>query len=282
MGKSGRTERTVMISVEEPRPLLNEGKYRARCTAATIAWSRRWKKWIVKLHMEPLDYAGRPYSGQLCRFLSLGTDPKRPRAGQGSRFRTLWVEVNGGQPTQGEVDLGIFEGAIFEIVVRTVKTRADKDRTPIPPEHWYSVCDEVIFCKGAQRTLEHSNTRTPQHSNTAPSNLLTLNQTQQHHNTPTPRVPAPRSAAREDVLEDLEIRKAAEKQAGVEDPDSWGGTYSRHTPRGGDAKKNVSPRSQARCYIHGNHAPFWARPDGSPCCELCHPTPGFDRKELLQ
>ena len=56
MGKSGRTERTVMISVEEPRPLLNEGKYRARCTAATIAWSRRWKKWIVKLHMEPLDW----------------------------------------------------------------------------------------------------------------------------------------------------------------------------------------------------------------------------------
>jgi len=151
----------MMISVEEPRPLLDEGECRARCTDATVAWSKRWKKWIVVLHFEPLDYRGRPYTGELCKFLSLGTDPKKARAGQASTFRQLWVEVNGDQPSQGEVDLGIFVGHVFEIAVRTVRAKANKEKTPIPQEHWYSVVGDITFCKSAQRTLQHR-----QHPNT--------------------------------------------------------------------------------------------------------------------
>lgn len=183
---------SVTISLEAGRPLLDEGEYRARCTEATIAWSKRWRKWIAVLHMDPLDYVGRPYSGELCKFLSLGTDPKKPRAGQASIFRKLWVEANGAQPTQGEVDLGIFVGHVFEIVVRTVRAKADKEKTPIPAEHWYSVVGDVTFCKAEQATRQHR-----QHSNTSntdntttpttpqPSNLLTLKETQQHLNTTT-------------------------------------------------------------------------------------------------
>jgi hypothetical protein len=182
----------VTISLEAGRPLLDEGPYRARCTEATIAWSKRWKKWISLLHMDPLDYVGRPYTGELCKFLFLGTDPKKPRAGPSSAFRKLWVEVNGAQPGQGEVDLEIFVGHVFEIAVRTVKAKADKEKTPIPAEHWYSVVGDVTFSKTAQTTLQHR-----QHSNTSntdntatlttpqPINTLTLKQTQQHLNTTT-------------------------------------------------------------------------------------------------
>lgn len=186
---------SVTISLEAGRPLLDEGSYRARCTEATIAWSKRWKKWIALLHMDPLDYVGRPYTGELCKFLFLGTDQKKPRAGPSSAFRKLWVEVNGAQPNQGEVDLQIFVGHVFEIAVRTVRAKADKEKTPIPEEHWYSVVGDVTFSKAAQTTRQHR-----QHSNTSnthntdntttpttpqPINTLTLKQTQQHLNTTT-------------------------------------------------------------------------------------------------
>jgi hypothetical protein len=189
---------SVTVSLEAGRPLLDEGSYRARCTEATIAWSKRWKKWIALLHMDPLDYVGRPYTGELCKFLFLGTDQKKPRAGPSSAFRKLWVEVNGAQPNQGEVDLGIFVGHVFEIAVRTVRAKADKEKTPIPEEHWYSVVGDVTFSKAAQTTRQHR-----QHSNTSnthnthntdntttpttpqPINTLTLKQTQQHLNTTT-------------------------------------------------------------------------------------------------
>src|SRR5208337_2505908 len=177
----------MMISVEEPRPLLNEGAYLARCTDATCAWSRRWKKWIVRLVMELLDYDGRPYSGSLCKFLSLGTNPKKPHAGQQSQFRRLWVEVNGGQPTGSDVQLGIFVGHVFKIGVGTVKQ--DRNGEAVAPAHWYSIVREISFCIAEARTLEHANlpthehanTRTLQHTNTAtrqPANLLTLRETQ--------------------------------------------------------------------------------------------------------
>lgn len=61
----------VTVSLEEPRQLLDEGRYTATCTAATVAWSRRWKKWIARLVMDPSDYTGRPYTGSLCKFLQL-------------------------------------------------------------------------------------------------------------------------------------------------------------------------------------------------------------------
>jgi|SRR5271157_460681 len=160
--RSGASPQPMMISVEEPRPLLDEGEYLARCTDVTFAWSRRWKKWIVRVVLEPLNYYGRPYTGSLCRFLSLGTNPKKPHAGQQSNFRKLWVEINGGQPISGQVELGLFIGYVFKIVVATVKQ--DRNGEAIAPEHWYSTVREISFCSD-MRTLEHSNTRTLQHAN---------------------------------------------------------------------------------------------------------------------
>jgi len=190
------SSQSMMISVEEPRPLLDEGAYLARCTDATCAWSRRWKKWIVLLVMELLDYDGRPYTGSLCKFLSLGANPKKPHAGQQSQFRKLWVEVNGGQPTSSDVQLGIFVGHVFNITVATVKR--NRNGEAVAPAHWYSTVREISFCSTEGLTLEHStreqsNTRTRQHSNTAtqqPANLLTLKETQQHHNTTTHPCPS--------------------------------------------------------------------------------------------
>src|SRR6266849_150892 len=110
----------ILISTERPRPLLDQGEYSAKCTDATIAWAKRYKKWIVRLVMEPTDYNGRVYNGDLCKFLQLGTDPKKPHAGQNSDFRKLWVQVNGAQPT-GDLNLDIFVGHAYKIAVTTVK-----------------------------------------------------------------------------------------------------------------------------------------------------------------
>jgi hypothetical protein len=167
------SERSIMVSLEEPRPLLDEGTYLAFCTDATVAWSRRWRKWIVRLVMEPIDYAGRPYTGSLCKFLSLGTNPKQPHAGQQSRFRELWVEVNGEQPTSNEVELGIFVGHNFRVRVATVK--ADRNGMQISPPNWYSVIREISFLS-EHAIQQHSNTPTHEHSNT---------RTLQHTNLPT-------------------------------------------------------------------------------------------------
>lgn len=134
----------IWISLDEPRPLLDEGDYLAVCTDATVAWSRRWKKWIVRLVMQPNNYTGQPYCGHLCKFLSLGQNPIKPHAGQQSQFRKLWVEVNGAQPVSGEVSLDIFVGHHFEVKVRTV--RADRNGNEIATAHHYSVVREILFC----------------------------------------------------------------------------------------------------------------------------------------
>ncbi len=256
-------ERNVMISVEEPRPLLDEGHYTARCADATVAWSRRWKKWIVRLVMEPFDYTGRPYSGSLCKFLALGTNPKKPHAGQQSQFRSLWVEVNGGQPTGSDVDLGIFVGHTFKISIETVKR--DRSGKAIHPAHFYSIVREISFCSET-RTLQHANLRTREHSNTArlqhantatpqPFNLSTLKQTRQHHNTTTHPVPSNASLSLGDTRQ----------------------THNAHPDDGGAGLTSVepAPRSQdrPRCYVHGTKAEWWTRPEGDLVCARCHPNP---------
>jgi hypothetical protein len=201
-------DKKIMISVEEPRPLLDEGNHLAKCTDATCAWSRRWKKWIVRLVMEPLDYHGRPYTGSLCKFLALGTNPKRPHAGQQSKFRALWVETNGGQPTGSDVDLGLFVGHTFKVSVCTV--RQDRNGKAISSAQWYSIVREISLCSEARtlehanlRTLEHANTLTLQHANTAtpqPSNPLTTTNpatplTQQHTRFPAMKRKIPRDSS---------------------------------------------------------------------------------------
>src|ERR1700688_135823 len=80
-----------LISLSEPRPLLEPGTYQAVCNEATIAWARQWKKWIARLVMEPRNYTGRSYTGKLCKFLNAGSNPARPFAGPQSDFRKLWV-----------------------------------------------------------------------------------------------------------------------------------------------------------------------------------------------
>lgn len=103
----------------------------ARCVEATCEWSRRWREWVAILKMDPLDYAGKPYVGRLCKSFNLGQDPKRPHAGAGSQFRKTWVEVNGAQPTNAETTLAVFVGRIFEIEVSTV--RMNREQKPIAP-----------------------------------------------------------------------------------------------------------------------------------------------------
>ena len=263
-GKSNGKASWVMIGLEEPRPLLDEGRYRARCTAATVAWSKRWKKWIAVLRMDPLNYAGRPFTGDLAKFLSLGTDPKKPRAGQNSTFRDLWVEVNGAQPNRAEVDLEIFVGAIFEISVRTVKAKADKERTPIPPERWYSVCDEVTFCNSAQTTLQHrqhANTNntinTPTLATRQPSNTLTLKETQQHLNTTTHPRPS-------DGGNELNSSLGDRQQTHNVHPDNTG-------PKGAIVS-SVPVGQLPACLNCGSYA-LYREKDGRLTCQTCCPDP---------
>jgi len=111
--------------------------------------------------LEPTNYRGRPYSGKLCKFLSLGSDPDRPFAGQHSLFRQLWVEQNGAQPGSSEVTMRIFERVLFCVSVETV-TR-DRNGNERAPEHWYSIA----------RDIHRARPDCPQHLNTAPANTST-------------------------------------------------------------------------------------------------------------
>ena len=179
------------ITLSEPFPFLDPaGQYVARCTEATFAWARQWKKWIARLVLEPLNYEGRPYSGRLCKFLGLGKDPQKPYAGPQSHFRRLLVEVNGEQPTAQDVSMEIFVRVLYDIEIVTVKT--DRDGKPRPPEHWYSIVREIHPCKRGS-----DGTRTLEPSNPVPSNPSTLGTqttlaTDQHSNT----VNTPRARAR--------------------------------------------------------------------------------------
>lgn len=137
MNRSISPKNKTTIKLSAPRPLLDPGTYAARCTEATFDWANQWKKWMVRLILEPLNYTGRAYSGRLCKFLSLGSDPKGPYAGAGSDFRKLWVELNGAQPTAKEVTIQDFVGCAFEITVVTVAT--DRKNQPRPVEDQYSV-----------------------------------------------------------------------------------------------------------------------------------------------
>jgi hypothetical protein len=129
------------ITLSEPFPLLDPGQYVAVCAEATFAWARQRKKWIARLVLEPQNYQGRPYTGRLCAFLGLGKNPEHPYAGPQSRFRQLFVEVNGEQPTGANVGMEIFVGRHYEIEVETVKQ--DRDGKSRGAEHWYSIVREI-------------------------------------------------------------------------------------------------------------------------------------------
>ena len=169
------------IALSEPYPLLDPGVYLAVCTEATFAWARQWNKWIARLVLEPQNYQGRPYTGQLCKFLGLGKNKERPYAGPQTHFRRLYVEVNSDQPPSLEVGMEIFVGVRFEIEVVTVQH--DRNGIPRAPEHWYSIIRAIHPCKAGQKS-----TTTPQPLNPKPSNSPTQRThttltTDQHSNT---------------------------------------------------------------------------------------------------
>ncbi len=166
------------ISLSEPFPLLDPGSYVALCTEATFAWARQWRKWIARLVLEPQNYQGRSYTGRLCAFLGLGKNPERPYAGPQSRFRRLYVEVNGDQPTSAEVRMEIFVGLHFDVEVETVKQ--DRDGKPRAPEHWYSIVRRIHPCKARASGAPTSQTTNPLPSNPPTQGTYT---TDQHRNT---------------------------------------------------------------------------------------------------
>jgi|GEM_PF-3922518 len=166
-----------LITLSEPYPLLDPGKYIAQCVEADYAWARQWKKWMVRLILKPFNYSGRPYTGKLCKFLSLGKNPERPCAGHHSHFRQLLVEVNGDQPVSTAIDVAIFHGCFFEITVETVtKDRNGKDRAP---PHHYSVVRDIHFTRPPPQplnlkpinplTYQPSNRPTQQHCEHTPA-----------------------------------------------------------------------------------------------------------------
>ncbi len=168
------------ITISEPFPLLDPGRYIALCVQATFAWARQWQKWMARLVLDPADYKGRAYTGKLCKFLSLGRDRERPFAAPHSDFRKLFVEVNGGQPVSTEASMELFVGLRYEIAVETV-TKDRKERQ-CPPEHWYSIVREIhVEGKWPKHlptqqpsTPEPSNASTRQLANPEPSNTPTL------------------------------------------------------------------------------------------------------------
>jgi hypothetical protein len=175
------------IALSEPFPLLDPACYVAVCNEATFAWAHQWRKWIARLVLEPQNYQGRPYTGRLCAFLGLGKNPERPYAGPQSRFRRLYVEVNGEQPPSLQAGMEIFVSVRYEIEVVTVTH--DRNGKPRAPEHWYSVVREIHPCKANPEAV-----RTLQPLNTVPFNTSTQTTlaTDQHSNT----VNTPRARAR--------------------------------------------------------------------------------------
>ena len=177
-----RSTKQPSITLSEPFPCLDPGCYVAVCSEATFAWARQWKKWIARLVLEPQNYHGRPYTGRLCAFLGLGKNPERPYAGPQSRFRQLYVEVNGDQRPSLEAGMEIFVGVRYEIEVVTVTT--DRDGKPRLPEHWYSLVRGIHPCKAnaeAVRTLQPCN---PVPFNTSTQTTLTTDQHSNTANTP--------------------------------------------------------------------------------------------------
>jgi hypothetical protein len=242
----------ITISLEAPRPLLDEGEYSATCTDATVAWSRRWKKWIARLVMEPSNYTGRPYSGSLCKFFQLGSNPKRPHAGQQSEFRKLLVRLNGAQPVNGEASLALFVGVTFQIKVCTVKERNGEH---FDPQDWYSKVGEI---SPALTTHEHTNTRTQQHTNTAthqPINTLTTK------NTATP-------------LTQQHTRPEREPEVCMEEDLTSGNEQHTHNvhPDHGVGPDSAPCAQPPHCYVHGAKTTWWKRGEDH-VCEQCHPNP---------
>jgi hypothetical protein len=169
------------ITLSEPFPLLDPGQYIALCTKATYAWARQWKKWIARLVLEPQNYQGRPYTGQLCKFLGLGKDPTKPYAGPQSNFRNLLVEVNGDQPTAPNAGMEIFVDVVYDIEVVTVKT--DREGKPRPPEHWYSVVREIHPIKTGFSGARTDELLNPEPFNSSTPRTQTTRSTDQHSNT---------------------------------------------------------------------------------------------------
>jgi hypothetical protein len=171
--------RSIVLS--DPFPLVDEGQYVALCTEATFAWAKQWKKWIARFVLVLQNYQGRPYVGRLCAFFGLGRNPERPYAGPQSRFRRLYVEVNGDQPTAAEVGMEPFVGILYDIKVQTVKT--DRNGKLRASEHWYSVVREIRPHKA-----DSVSTQTRKPSKPIPFNSSTLRTqatlaTDQHSNT---------------------------------------------------------------------------------------------------
>jgi hypothetical protein len=135
---------------------------------------------MARLVMEPQNYSGRHYGGELCKFLSLGRDPERPFAGQHSDFRKLYIEANGAQPIGSEVTVQIFVDLQYDITVETVtKDRHGKERSPA---HWYSIVREIHIAL-ARPTVQHSNTSD---SNPLTQRTQTTHSTDQHSNPENP------------------------------------------------------------------------------------------------
>ena len=147
--REGAAGKKPVITLAEPYPLLDPGEYFAVCTDANFEWAKQFSAWKVRLVLEPQNYAGRPYTGKLCKFLDLGKNPTAPYAGPRSAFRMLWVEVNGEQPTRPEADVSMFARRLYKITVETVtKNRRNEE---LAPEHWYSIV----------RTIHHVALSTP-------------------------------------------------------------------------------------------------------------------------
>jgi hypothetical protein len=155
IGLEGVRPAKPLITLAEPYPLLDPGKYIANCPAADFEWAKRFGAWKVRLVFEPQNYTGRPYSGKLCKFFDLGKNPQKPFAGPRSAFRMLYVEVNGEQPTRPDVDVTVFVGHLYTISVETVNK--NRNNLPLSAEHWYSTVRQIHLVAPS-----------------TPSNLLTL------------------------------------------------------------------------------------------------------------
>ena len=182
---NGRATASILISVEAPRPYLDEGEYVARCTDATIAWSKRWSKWVVRIVLEPINYY-KPYTGELCRFLYAGKKPAMPHITSASQLYRLLVEANGAPLVNSQIDLSIFRGRFFQIRVATVKQKSDKSHTDIDQCHWYSTVRDIALTHEPTQPTNPSNPHNPQNPHNTinpsnpdnPRNLLTYQPTQ--------------------------------------------------------------------------------------------------------
>jgi|GEM_PF-4656057 len=123
----------------EPYFCVRPGEYDALFVGAKTYLDPRFKAWKIRLDFQILDLLEDQII--LPAFFNLGTKAQ-PKAGRGSRYRRLWIDVVGKQPSRRQkMTTRVFQGRAFRVLVKDVVENLN--RIKHHPAEVYSTIKEV-------------------------------------------------------------------------------------------------------------------------------------------